>query len=105
MACNVGGSKVPSGVLTLEAKAGDKIKVKWDQSGHPGPITHFLSEPVADASQATGVGAWVKIDELNYVDGKWANEIMGANNMTHEFTLPTGIASGEYLVSLSKYLT
>lgn len=98
MACNVGGSKVPSGVQTIEAKEGDTIKVKWDQSGHPGPITHFLSAPVADASQATGIGAWTKIDELAFVDGKWANEIMGAQNMTHEFKLPTGIASGEYLL-------
>jgi cellulase len=45
------------------------------------------------------VGAgWIKIDELDYVGGKWASEIMGAANMTHEFKLPTGLASGEYLV-------
>ncbi|KAF2019872.1 carbohydrate-binding module family 1 protein [Aaosphaeria arxii CBS 175.79] len=99
MACNVGGNKVPSGVITVPANEGDTIKVKWDQSGHPGPITHFLFGPVDDASQATGVGAgWFKIDELDYVDGKWANEIMGANDMTHEFKLPTGLASGEYLL-------
>lgn len=99
MACNVGGSKVPSGVKTLEAKEGDSIKVQWTQSGHPGPITHFLYGPVDDASQATGVGAgWFKIDELDYKGGKWASEIMGANNMTYEFKLPTGLKSGEYLV-------
>lgn len=99
MACNVGGSKVPSGVDTIPANEGDTIKVQWDQSGHPGPITHFLFGPVDDASQETGIGAgWFKIDELNNVDGKWANEIMGANNMTHEFALPTGLASGEYLL-------
>lgn len=99
MACNVGGSKVPSGVETVAAAEGDSIKVQWDQSGHPGPITHFLFGPVDDASQATGIGAgWFKIDEQDQVDGKWANEIMGANNMTHEFKLPTGLASGEYLL-------
>ena len=99
IACNVGGSKVPSGVDTIPAKEGDTIKVQWDQSGHPGPITHMLFGPVDDASQATGVGAgWFKIDELDNVDGKWANEIMGANNMTHEFALPTGLPSGEYLL-------
>ncbi|KAL6710663.1 hypothetical protein ACN47E_007720 [Coniothyrium glycines] len=99
IACNVGGSKVPSGVETVEASEGDTIKVKWDQSGHPGPITHMLFGPVDDASQATGVGAgWFKIDELDYVDGKWANEIMSAQNMTREFKLPTGLASGEYLL-------
>ncbi|KZM21398.1 Lytic cellulose monooxygenase (C1-hydroxylating) [Ascochyta rabiei] len=99
MACNVGGSKVPSGVETVAAAEGDSIKVQWDQSGHLGPITHFLYGPVDDASQATGIGAgWFKIDELDQVDGKWANEIMGAANMTHEFKLPTGLASGEYLL-------
>jgi cellulase len=99
MACNVGGSKVPSGVETVAAAEGDSIKVQWDSSGHPGPITHFLYGPVDDASQATGIGAgWFKIDELDQVDGKWANEIMQADNMTHEFKLPTGLASGEYLL-------
>ncbi|KAF2638422.1 hypothetical protein P280DRAFT_471517 [Massarina eburnea CBS 473.64] len=98
MACNVDGSTVPSGVDTIAASEGDSIKVQWDQSGHPGPITHMLFGPVDDASQATGIGSWVKIDELDYVDGKWANEIMEADNMTHTFTLPTGLASGEYLL-------
>lgn len=97
--CNVNGAKVPSGVETVAANEGDTIKVQWDQSGHPGPITHMLYGPVDDASQATGIGAgWFKIDELDNVDGKWANEIMGANNMTREFALPTGLASGEYLL-------
>jgi cellulase len=99
MACNVGGSKVPSGVETVAAAEGDSIKVQWDNSGHPGPITHFLYGPVDDASQATGIGAgWFKIDEQDQIKGKWANEIMQASNMTHEFKLPTGLASGEYLL-------
>ncbi|KAK6824769.1 carbohydrate-binding module family 1 protein [Apiospora arundinis] len=97
--CNVNGAKVPSGVATVAAKEGSTIKVQWDQSTHPGPITHMLYGPVDDASQATGIGAgWIKIDEQDYVDGKWANEIMSAVNMTHTFTLPKGLASGEYLL-------
>ncbi|KAF2829647.1 hypothetical protein CC86DRAFT_443802 [Ophiobolus disseminans] len=97
MACNVPSTN-GGAVETVEANAGDSIKVKWDQSGHPGPITHFLL-PVEDAATATGAGAgWFKIDEVDYVDGKWANEIMGANDMTHEFKLPTGLPSGQYLL-------
>lgn len=96
--CNVNGNKVPSGVTTIAAKAGDTIKVQWDSSTHPGPITHMLFGPVADASQATGIGSWVKVDEQDYVDGKWANEIMEAVNMTHTFKLPAKLASGDYLV-------
>lgn len=96
IACNVNGQ---TGVAdTVAASEGDTIKVQWDQSGHPGPITHMLFGPVDSAKAATGVGSWFKIDELDNVDGKWANEIMGANNMTHEFKLPTGLPSGEYLL-------
>lgn len=98
IACNVDGSKVPSGVETVAANEGDTVKVQWDSSTHPGPITHMLFGPVEDASQATGIGSWVKIDELDYVNGTWANEIMMAVNMTREFKLPTGLKSGEYLV-------
>lgn len=72
--------------------------MQWDSSSHPGPIQHYLFGPVADAAAATGVGSWFKIDELTSENGTWANEIMLANNMTHEFSLPTGLASGDYLL-------
>ena len=86
---------------TVAASAGDTITVQWDQSTHPGPITHFLYGPVdGSAASATGVGAgWVKIDELDYEGGQWANEIMSAADMKHSFQLPANLASGEYLVS------
>lgn len=59
----------------------------------------MLFGPVDDASQESGIGAgWFKIDELDAPDGTWANEIMSAKNMTHEFKLPTGLQSGEYLL-------
>lgn len=102
MACNVPGTSGAT-VMTVDAKAGDSIKVQWDNSGHPGPITHFL-KAVDDAATDTGVGGgWFKIDELNTEGGKWASEVMQANNMTHEFKLPTGLASGQYLVSPSHH--
>jgi cellulase len=96
MACNIPTTEP---VKTVAANAGDSIKVQWSPIVHPGPITHFL-KPVANAATDTGVGAgWFKIDELDFVDGKWGSEVMIANNMTHDFKLPTGLASGEYLVS------
>lgn len=101
--CNVNGNAVPSGVNTVAAKAGDSIKVQWDSSSHPGPITHMLFGPVSDASQATGIGSWTKIDELDYKGGEWANQIMEAQNMTYEFNLPAKLASGDYLVGLAKH--
>lgn len=98
IACNV-PSTSGAAVETVDAKAGDSIKVQWDNSGHPGPITHFL-KAVDDTATDTGVGGgWFKIDEFDTEGGKWANEVMQANNMTYEFKLPTGLASGQYLVS------
>jgi len=96
--CNVNGNTVPRSESVFAANAGDKIKVQWDSSSHPGPITHFLFGPVTDATQATGIGSWVKINELSYVNGSWANQIMGAANMTYEFNLPSKLASGDYLL-------
>ncbi|KAI1505973.1 glycosyl hydrolase family 61-domain-containing protein [Biscogniauxia marginata] len=99
IACNVNGSITPSGVETYAASEGDKITVNWDISSHPGPITHFLFGPVDDASQSSGVGAgWFKIDELDYQNGTWANEVVGNNGGNYTFNLPTGLESGEYLL-------
>ncbi|ORY60224.1 glycosyl hydrolase family 61-domain-containing protein, partial [Pseudomassariella vexata] len=97
MACNVDGS---TGVdTTYAASEGDKITVQWDVSTHPGPITHFLFGPVDDASKATGIGAgWFKIDELDYTNGTWANEVLLNNGGNYTFTLPTGLESGDYLL-------
>jgi cellulase len=98
LVCNVGGTS-GSGVATVAAKAGDSITVQWDQSTHPGPITHFLYGPVSSAASTSGVGAgWYKIDEVDYENGKWANEIMSAVQMKHTFNLPARLPSGEYLL-------
>jgi cellulase len=99
LACNVGGSTVPSGVDTIAAAEGDSITVGWDTSGHPGPITHFLFGPVDSAAAESGVGAgWFKIDELDQQNGTWANEIIMAAGGNYTFKLPTGLATGEYLL-------
>ncbi|KAA8574691.1 hypothetical protein EYC84_003941 [Monilinia fructicola] len=74
--CNVNGNIVPSGVNTTAAKEGDAITVQWDPSNHPGPIQHYLFE----------------------VNGTWASNLMDAGNMSYTFNLPTGMATGEYLL-------
>ncbi|KAH8684335.1 glycosyl hydrolase family 61-domain-containing protein [Tricladium varicosporioides] len=98
ISCNVNGNVVPTTVGTATANEGDTIKVQWDSSSHPGPITHMLFGPVGNASTATGIGSWVKIDEFDSENGTWANAIMEAQNMTYSFNLPTGLASGDYLL-------
>lgn len=96
MACNVGGSD-GTGIEVTEAKEGDTIKVQWDFSDHPGPITHFLFGPVDDVTKESGVGTWFKIDELNSEGRKWGSELMHPD-MTRTFKLPMGLASGGYLL-------
>lgn len=55
-------------------------------------------EPVGNASTTTSVGESFKIDELDSENGTWANAIMEVQNMTYSFNLPTGLASGDYLL-------
>ncbi|KAF3905487.1 Endoglucanase-4 [Dactylellina cionopaga] len=97
IACNVNGSN-GANVAVVAASAGDTIDVLWDVSTHPGPIVHSLQGPVSSAKSATGVGDWFKVQELDYVNGKWANEVVAANAGKFTFKLPTNLASGEYLL-------
>ncbi|KAF3121066.1 hypothetical protein TWF703_002218 [Orbilia oligospora] len=97
IACNVNGSN-GANVAVINASAGDTIEVQWDTSGHPGPIVHSLQGPLSSAKSASGVGDWFKIQEQNYVNGKWANEVMLANAGKFSFKLPSNLASGEYLL-------
>ncbi|KAH8151887.1 uncharacterized protein LAJ45_03880 [Morchella importuna] len=97
--CNVNGNATPfTSVDVCTANAGDEITVLWDLSSHPGPITHMLYGPVSDAQSATGIGSWTKIEETDQVDGVWANVIMEGNGGMHTFTLPSNLASGDYLL-------
>ncbi|KAK6356389.1 hypothetical protein TWF718_000750 [Orbilia javanica] len=97
IACNVNGAD-GSNVAVINAAAGDTIEVQWDTSTHPGPIVHSLQGPLASAKSASGVGDWFKIQELNYANGKWANEVVAANAGKFSFKLPSNLASGEYLL-------
>ncbi|KAK6495285.1 hypothetical protein TWF481_003312 [Arthrobotrys musiformis] len=95
--CNVNGSD-GTNVAVINAAAGDTIDVLWDTSTHPGPIVHSLQGPLTSAKSASGVGDWFKIQELDYVNGLWANEVVANNAGKFSFKLPTNLASGEYLL-------
>ncbi|RYP23391.1 hypothetical protein DL765_001096 [Monosporascus sp. GIB2] len=58
--CNVGGTRLPSGVETIAASEGDEITVGWDVSSHPGPITLTQTECVGNQARTSfGKGvAW-----------------------------------------------
>ncbi|RYC54496.1 hypothetical protein CHU98_g11712 [Xylaria longipes] len=65
----------------------------------PAPSRTCYTGPSTARAAASGIGAgWFKIDEEDYVDGKWANEIMEADDMTRTFKLPANLETGEYLL-------
>ena len=107
IACNVnGGIAAPNFV---SAAAGDKITFEWyhDNRGddiiaasHEGPVQIYISQ--YDASPAgNGTGAiWSKIASQGYdaTTKKWAVDNLIANKGKFDFTLPSELAPGQYLV-------
>ncbi|KAK4149260.1 glycoside hydrolase [Chaetomidium leptoderma] len=111
LACNVGGSKGVSGFC--EVNAGDPFTVEMhaqpnDRScsneaiggNHFGPVMVYMSK-VDDASSADGAsGSWFKVDELGYdaASKTWGTDKLNANCGKREFTIPSKIPAGDYLI-------
>jgi cellulase len=115
ISCNT-GLLTPVSTKVLTVPAGSKVGA-WFQhviggpqynpdpdnpiaSSHKGPISVYLA-PVSDASTAAGTGQkWFKIAEegLDTTTGKWAVDSMIAGNGWWNFTMPSCIAAGQYLM-------
>ncbi|RYO87734.1 hypothetical protein DL766_004996 [Monosporascus sp. MC13-8B] len=102
MACNVNGGKVAPKFVS--AAAGDKLSFEWYHNNrnddiidlsHKGPVITYI----APYTEGDGSGAiWTKIDEDGYDGSKWAVEKLVANKGKKDFTLPSSLAPGQYLV-------
>jgi hypothetical protein len=101
--CNKGAQ--PGGVQTLAVKAGDKIGFKlWNNEfiEHPGPGFVYMSKaPESGVATYDGSGDWFKVYEVGLCnanspgnDGSWCSY----QKDRLEFTIPTQIPAGEYLV-------
>ncbi|ETW79866.1 glycoside hydrolase family 61 protein [Heterobasidion irregulare TC 32-1] len=111
LACNAGAS--PSSGLCA-VNPGDSVTVEMHQQpgdrscateaiggDHYGPINIYLAK-VSDATTAVGSSAsWFKISEMGLPSSDpdyWATEVLNDNCGHFTFTIPTGIAPGQYLL-------
>lgn len=102
LTCNV--ANTPN-TKTVTAAAGDKITVEWHHNdntasddiidpSHKGPVLVYIA-PTA----SNGAGdVWVKLAESGLNAGTWAVDTLIANKGKHDFTLPSVLAPGNYLV-------
>ncbi|KAH7913109.1 glycoside hydrolase family 61 protein [Hygrophoropsis aurantiaca] len=111
LACNVGASTSankcpisPGDVLTVEMhqQPGDRSCAEEAIGGnHYGPITVYMAK-VSDATTAVGSSAaWFKVSEMGLPSDNpdyWATEVMNDNCGHYTFTVPSGIAPGDYLL-------
>ncbi|KAI4868787.1 glycosyl hydrolase family 61-domain-containing protein [Hypoxylon rubiginosum] len=100
--CNVGGGQAVS--KFVNAAAGDKLSFEWyhDNRGddiidlsHKGPIITYI------AAFTEGDGfepIWSKIDEEGLAGTTWAVDNLVANGGKKDFTLPSTLAAGKYLI-------
>ncbi|KAH9900460.1 glycosyl hydrolase family 61-domain-containing protein [Xylariomycetidae sp. FL2044] len=100
--CNVNGGTPVSEFVT--AAAGDTLSFEWYHnsrgddiidSTHKGPIITYI------AAYTEGNGfepIWTKIDEEGLSGGTWAVDNLIANAGKKDFTLPSDLAAGQYLI-------
>ncbi|KAH9205848.1 glycosyl hydrolase family 61-domain-containing protein [Leptodontidium sp. 2 PMI_412] len=107
--CNAGTAAV-AGICAINA--GGEVTVEMHQhntrdcseeaigGAHHGPVIIYMSK-VDDATTADGTtGTWFKVAEDGYdaATGKWADDILNANCGKRTFTVPSDIATGDYLI-------
>ncbi|KAH7389166.1 glycoside hydrolase family 61 protein [Cadophora sp. MPI-SDFR-AT-0126] len=107
--CNAGTAGV-AGICAVTA--GGEVTVEMHQhntrdcseeaigGAHHGPVIIYMSK-VDDATTADGsAGTWFKVAEDGYdaATGKWADDILNANCGKRTFTVPSDIATGDYLI-------
>ncbi|KAL5598294.1 uncharacterized protein BROUX77_006128 [Berkeleyomyces rouxiae] len=102
LVCNVNGGKAGTGFVS--AAAGDKVTFEWyhDNRGddilaasHKGPIVTYIAE----YTETNGASAiWSKIAEDGYDGSTWATDTLISNKGKYDFTLPTSLKAGKYLI-------
>ncbi|KAI1759303.1 lytic polysaccharide monooxygenase [Hypoxylon sp. FL1150] len=100
--CNVDGDQAVAQFVT--AAAGDKLSFEWYHNtrnddiialSHKGPIlTYIAAFTDGDGSEPI----WSKIDEEGLANGTWAVDNLIANGGKKDFTLPSTLAAGKYLI-------
>ncbi|OAG02293.1 glycoside hydrolase, partial [Paraphaeosphaeria sporulosa] len=84
---------------SASVKAGGKVDFQWSSwpQSHVGPMITYVAKCDADCADADKTALkWVKIDEAGFTDD-WASNKMIANNNTWSVTVPSTLASGNYV--------
>ncbi|KAG8697666.1 hypothetical protein FRC09_007722 [Ceratobasidium sp. 395] len=110
LACNVNGNIAAA--ATDSVAAGSKVSVEMHQQpgdrtctteaiggNHDGPTIIYMAK-VDNAATAVGSSAnWFKVAETGLVSKDyWGTDVMNANCGKVEFTVPSDIAPGDYLI-------
>jgi cellulase len=102
LVCNVNGGTAVSNFVS--ATAGDTLTFEWYHdtrgddiidSSHQGPIITYIA-PFTTTNGASPV--WTKIAEEGYDGASWAVAKLIANKGKKDFTLPSTLAPGKYLI-------
>ncbi|KAK1772798.1 glycosyl hydrolase family 61-domain-containing protein [Phialemonium atrogriseum] len=102
LVCNVNGAKAVSGFV--KAAAGDTLSFEWFHDNrnddiidgsHKGPVITWI----AKYTEGAGTGAiWSKIAEDGFDGSEWAVDKLIRNQGKQDFTLPSSLAAGKYLI-------
>lgn len=100
--CNVNGATAVADFVS--AAAGDKLTFEWYHdnrgddiiaSSHKGPVITYIAE----YTETDGASAiWTKIAEDGYDGSEWAVDKLIAAGGKADFTIPSTLAAGKYLI-------
>lgn len=95
--CNVGAKAS----TTAPVKAGDTVTFKLDTPVyHQGPTSFYLSKAPGSVSSYDGSGGWFKIKDIGPTFS--GGQASWALNQEYSVTIPSCIASGEYLLRVQQ---
>ena len=88
-----------------EVAGGDQVTFEWTAwpESHHGPVITYLAKCEADCESVDKTSLkWFKIAESGLIDdssvpGTWASDKLIANNQSSTVTIPSSIASGNYV--------
>ncbi|KAJ5135654.1 uncharacterized protein N7515_004932 [Penicillium bovifimosum] len=94
------------GAISAEVKAGGSVELQWTQwpESHHGPVITYMANCNGDCSSVDKTSLkFFKIHEAGLIDGsnapgKWASDDLIAANNSATVTIPSGIASGNYVL-------
>ncbi|KAF2868910.1 glycoside hydrolase family 61 protein-like protein [Massariosphaeria phaeospora] len=113
IACNT-GYQTPVSAQVIDVNVGDKVGVHWApaiggqpgsvdypiQPSHKGPVLFYMAKVDSAATAQPSGQTWFKVFEDGFTNstGQWAVDRLIAADGWQDFSVPSCIASGEYLL-------